>query len=212
MLEYQFAAPHYDHGVDICIRRFQSSRHPAQARSIDANAFRLVNLPSVEREFITLLGGTITWPLPVQAQDAGKTWHIGFIARGEEKFYDALFDGLRGLGYEEGRNLLVERRYAGDSTERFHEFAAEMVQLKVDLIIVVTTPAALAVKTATSSIPAVFSNAINPVESGVVASLAQPGADSLEWIQPRARVERDARCRWRARNYASTLRAEPEEP
>ena len=129
------------------------------------------------REFITLLGGTMLWPLPVPAQDTGKIWHMGFIARGEERFYEALFEGLRGLGYVEGRNLVVERRYAEDRTERFHEFAAEMVQLKVDIIIVVTTPAALAVKAATSTIPVVFPNAINPVDSGVVASLAQPGAN-----------------------------------
>jgi putative ABC transport system substrate-binding protein len=71
---------------------------------------------------------------------------MGFIARGHETFYDALFVGLRELGYTEGHNLIVERRYAGDRTERFQEFAAEMVRLNVDIIIVVTTPAALAIK------------------------------------------------------------------
>jgi putative tryptophan/tyrosine transport system substrate-binding protein len=75
------------------------------------------------------------------------------IARGHEKFYDALFQGLQDLGYVEGRNLIVERRYAGDQTDRFQEFAAEMVRLKVDITVVVTTPAALAVKKATTTIP-----------------------------------------------------------
>src|SRR5262249_33180502 len=115
--------------------------------------------------------------LSALAQESGKTWRMGFIARGHESFYDALFAGLRELGYEEGGNLVVERRYAGDRTERFQEFAAEMVRLKVDVIVVVTTPAALAVKKATTTIPIVHPNAINPVQSGLVASLARPGGN-----------------------------------
>ncbi len=144
------------------------------------------------REFITLLGGAAAsrtlaialvsgaaaaWPLGALAQSSGKIWRMGFIAHGHERFYDALFEGLRGLGYVEGQNLTVERRYAAGRAERFQEFAAEMVRLKVDIIIVVTTPAALAVKKATTTIPVVFPNAINPVESGVVASLAHPGGN-----------------------------------
>ena len=130
------------------------------------------------REFITLLGGAAAaWPLVARAQQARKIWRMGFIARGHETFYDALFEGLDELGYAEGRNLMVERRYAGDRTERFQEFAAEMVRLNVDIIIVVTTPAALAIKSATTTIPVVFPNAINPVETGVVASLAHPGGN-----------------------------------
>lgn len=66
------------------------------------------------RDFITLVGGGIAArPLDALAQTSGKIWRIGFIAQGYEKFYDALFDGLRDLGYAEGRNLIVERRYAG---------------------------------------------------------------------------------------------------
>ena len=130
------------------------------------------------RDFITLVSGAVAaWPLGALAEQSGKIWRMGFIAQGYEKFYDALFEGLRELGYAEGRNLIVERRYAEGRAERFQEFAAEMVRLKVDIIIVVTTPAALAVKKATTTIPIVFPNAINPVESGVVASLAHPGGN-----------------------------------
>jgi putative ABC transport system substrate-binding protein len=130
------------------------------------------------RDFITLLsGGVAAWPLGALAQEPGKIWRMGFIAQGYETFYDALFEGLRELGYAEGRNLLVERRYAEGHAERFPEFAAEMVRLKVDIIVVSTTPAALAVKNATTTIPVVFPNAISPVESGVVASLAHPGGN-----------------------------------
>ena len=130
------------------------------------------------RDFITLVSsGAVAWPLGAFAQQSSKIWRIGFLAHGHEKFYDALFEGLRELGYVEGRNLIVERRYAEGRAERFQEFAAEMVRLNVDLIVVVTTPAALAIKKATTTIPIVFPNAINPVESGLVASLAHPGGN-----------------------------------
>jgi len=130
------------------------------------------------RDFVALLsGGAVALPLRTFAQQSGKTWRMGFIAQGYERFYDALFEGLRELGYAEGKNLVVERRYAEGHAERFQEFAAEMVRLKVDVIVVTTTPAALAVKTATATIPVVFPNAISPVESGVVESLAHPGGN-----------------------------------
>jgi putative tryptophan/tyrosine transport system substrate-binding protein len=130
------------------------------------------------RDFIALVSNAVAaWPLGALAQEPGKIWRMGFIAQGYETFYDALFEGLRELGYAEGSNLLVERRYAEGHAERFPEFAAEMVRLKVDIIVVSTTPAALAVKNATTTIPVVFPNAISPVESGVVASLAHPGGN-----------------------------------
>ena len=66
------------------------------------------------RDFITLVSGAVAaWPLGALAQQSDKIWRMGFIARGHERFYDALFEGLRELGYAEGRNLIVERRYAG---------------------------------------------------------------------------------------------------
>jgi putative tryptophan/tyrosine transport system substrate-binding protein len=130
------------------------------------------------RDFLlAVTGGLAALPLRARADAPGKIWRIGFLAHGNESFYDALFEGLATLGYVEGKNLLVERRYAEGHSERFADFATEMVRLKVDMIIVSTTPAALAVKTATSTIPVVFPNAISPVESGVVASLANPGGN-----------------------------------
>jgi ABC-type uncharacterized transport system substrate-binding protein len=130
------------------------------------------------REFITLLGGAAAaWPVDALTQQAGKVWRMGFIAHGHEPFYDALFEGLREYGYDEGRNLIVERRYARGQAERFKEFAAEMVRLNVDIIIVVTTPAALAVMNATKTIPIVHPNAIDPLNTGLIASLAHPGGN-----------------------------------
>jgi putative ABC transport system substrate-binding protein len=130
------------------------------------------------RRFIQVVaGGMASAPILSYAQEASRVWRMGFLAQGYEKFYDALFVGLKDLGYQEGRNLLVERRYAEGKNERFKEFAAEMERLKVDVIIVSTTPAGFAVKSPAISIPVVFPNAISPVESGLIASLAHPGGN-----------------------------------
>jgi ABC-type uncharacterized transport system substrate-binding protein len=130
------------------------------------------------RDFICLASAAVTaLPFRAGAATSGKVWRMGFLAHGYETFYDALFEGLAPLGYVEGKNLVVERRYAEGHSERFKEFAAEMVRLKADIIIVSTTPAALAIKNTTTEIPVVFPNAISPVESGVVASLANPGGN-----------------------------------
>lgn len=129
------------------------------------------------RVFLTVLAGTAAWPLVARAQQSGKIWRIGFIAHRYEKFYDPLFQGLRELGYTEGQNLIVERRYAEGHAERFQDFAAEMVRLKVDAVIVVTTPAAFAVRNATTTIPIIHLAAIDPVGTGLIASLAHPGGN-----------------------------------
>ena len=130
------------------------------------------------RDFIkAIVGSAVVWPLAARAQQAGKVWRIGFIAHGPESFYDALFEGLREYGYEEGRNLIVERRYARGKAERFKEFADEMVRLNVDVVVVVTTPAALAVMNASKNIPIVHPNAIDPLNTGLVVSLAHPGGN-----------------------------------
>jgi len=130
------------------------------------------------REFIKFLGvAATTWPIAARAQQAGKVWRMGFIAHGHESFYDALFEGLREYGYEEGRNLIVERRYARGHAERFKEFATEMVRLNADVVVVVTTPAALALMNASKTIPIVHPNAIDPLSTGLIASLARPGGN-----------------------------------
>jgi putative tryptophan/tyrosine transport system substrate-binding protein len=131
------------------------------------------------RDFITLVGGAAAaWPLAALAQDAGKTWRIAFIAHVPSIIYEEpLFDDLRELGYIEGQNIIIERRYAEGRPERFQEFAAEMVRLKADLIITTTTPAALAARNATTTIPIVIPTAIDPVGTGLIASLAHPGGN-----------------------------------
>lgn len=130
------------------------------------------------RQFVAIAaGGLVAWPLGSYAQRSAKGLHIGFIAHRYEKFCDPLFSGLRELGYVEGQNLVVERRYAEGDAERFKVFAQEMVRLGVDAIIVVTTPAAIAARNETKTIPIIHVAAIDPVGTGLIESLAHPGGN-----------------------------------
>jgi putative ABC transport system substrate-binding protein len=135
------------------------------------------------REFITLLGGAAaTWPLAAGAQQAGKLPTIGFLgestAAGQREWVAAFMQRLRELGWMEGRNVAIEYRWAEGRNERFAELVAELVTLKVDIIVTQGTPAVIAAKQATSAIPIVFPIAGNPVANGLVASLARPGGNA----------------------------------
>jgi putative ABC transport system substrate-binding protein len=116
-------------------------------------------------------------PLAAEAQPTGKVWRIGFISVAPLKIDEAFFQQLRDLGYVEGQNLVVERRYSEGRAERFPEFAVALARLNLDMIIVTTTPAALAVENATKTIPIIQPNSIDPVGAGLVASLARPGGN-----------------------------------
>jgi len=130
------------------------------------------------RQFITLLGGAAAWPVAARAQQTTRVWRIGFITHAaSDAAYASLFEPLRELGYVEGQNIIVERRYAEGRSERFQEFAAEMVRLNADVVITSTTPAALALRNASTTIPVVIPTAIDPVGTGLIASLAHPGGN-----------------------------------
>jgi putative ABC transport system substrate-binding protein len=128
---------------------------------------------------LTLALGLLVAPLAAEAQPPGKVYRIGFLSTNPPPahLWEALLDGLRERGYREGRNLIFERRFSEGQAERFPELAAELVRLRVDLILVITTPAALAAKHATQTIPIVMTSAIDPVGAGLVASLARPGGN-----------------------------------
>ena len=132
------------------------------------------------REFITLLGGgAIAWPLAARAQQA-KVYTIGVLALttpNPDPLLRALREGLRDADYIEGRNLRLEIRAADGKPELQSENAAELVRLKVDLIVTFYTPTALAAKQATREIPIVMAGAGDPVETGLVASLVRPGGN-----------------------------------
>src|SRR5215471_17460287 len=124
------------------------------------------------REFITLLGGTAAWPLAAWAQQAGKVHRLGVLADVTPAL-GGLFYGLRDLGYVEGQNLIIERRSSEGRAERWSELAAELVGLRVDAIVVSTTPAALAAKKATGTIPIIFPTAFD-LGCGLIKAQPQP--------------------------------------
>jgi putative ABC transport system substrate-binding protein len=136
------------------------------------------------REFITLLGGAAAaWPLAARAQQRAMPV-IGFLgastvsASEEGQRLPALLQRLRELGWIEGRTVGIEYRWAGGHSERFTEFAAEFLRLKVDVVVTYATAAVIAVKQIISDIPIVFAGVADPVGTGLVASLARPGGNA----------------------------------
>jgi putative ABC transport system substrate-binding protein len=132
------------------------------------------------REFITLVGGAaVAWPLAVRAQQTGKLPTIGFLGADAAAFspWTAAFVArMRELGWIEGRTIAIEYRWSEGRPERYAEIAAEFVRLKVDVIVTVGS-AVPTVKQATTVIPIVFAVGIDPVGSGLVASLAHRGGN-----------------------------------
>jgi putative tryptophan/tyrosine transport system substrate-binding protein len=133
------------------------------------------------REFITLLGGAAAWPLAARAQAPGKLHRIGFLGvtsyAEHRRQVDALRAGLRQLGYEEDRNIVIEYRWAESRYDRLPELAAELVKANVGVIVTHSTPGARAAKQATSTIPVVFTAVADPTEQGLVTSLHRPGGN-----------------------------------
>jgi putative ABC transport system substrate-binding protein len=126
----------------------------------------------------SLAGGLLALPLVAQAQPAGKVPRIGFLfsgASGPAREVDTFRQGLRDLGYIEGQNIAIEYRFAGGQVERLPELAAELVRLKLDVIVAPYTPPALAAKRATSTIPIVFAVVADAVGAGLIANFARPG-------------------------------------
>jgi putative ABC transport system substrate-binding protein len=133
------------------------------------------------RDFIAGLGGaSVAWPLVARAEQVPKLPIIGFLGAGSPATWShwtaAFVQRLRELGWNEGRTVAIEYRWAEGRSERFAEIASEFVQLKVD-VIVTSGGAVLAVKQSTSVIPIVFALATDPVGLGFVASLARPGGN-----------------------------------
>jgi putative ABC transport system substrate-binding protein len=125
-----------------------------------------------------LAGGLLAAPLVAEAQQAAKIFRIGYLALNPNPHFQGAFrQGLRDLGYVGGRNLVIEDRDAGRKPERLPALAAELVALKVDVIVASGTPAAQAAKQATRTLPIVFTAVAAPIGSGLVTSLARPGGN-----------------------------------
>jgi putative ABC transport system substrate-binding protein len=134
------------------------------------------------REFMRLLGSAVSaWPLAARAQPSGKVYRVGFLGVFSYAEYrrqvDALLMGLRQLGYEEGKNLVIEYRWAEGRYEHLPKVAAELVKLNVDVLVTHSTPAARAAKQTTSTIPIVVAAVADPVDTGLVPSLHRPGGN-----------------------------------
>ena len=136
--------------------------------------------PSV---IVALALGLLAAPVAADAQQPAKVYRIGILATVPPTtpefalIWEALTEGLRGLGYVEGQNTIIERRFSEGKFERFPDLAAELVRLKVDVIVAAGTPAPEAARRATTAIPIVMTNHGDPVGTGLVASLARPGGN-----------------------------------
>jgi len=130
------------------------------------------------REFITLLSGTAAWPLAARAQQP-KVWRIGVLAPlpPTPATLSAFRDGMRGRGYVEGQNLSIDVRWPQGSFDQDPSVVTELVNSNVDVIVAWASPAVIAVRRATSTIPIVMVSVGDPVGSGFIASLARPGGN-----------------------------------
>jgi ABC-type uncharacterized transport system substrate-binding protein len=155
------------------------------------------------REFLTLLGAAAAWPLAARAQQAGKVWRIGVLEPTAAALntinFDAFRQGLHEFGYVEGKNLAIDYRSADGRIERFPELAAELVRRNVDVIVTRGTPAVMAAKDASATIPIVMAASGDPLRTGVVAGLARPGGNvtglsafAVELLVKRVEILREA--------------------
>jgi putative ABC transport system substrate-binding protein len=133
------------------------------------------------RNFITLLGGAAAWPLGARAQQGNPMRRIGVLLAGDENEYrpllSAFMQALAGLSWIDGRNVRMDPRYAGRDNNRIRSLAQELVGLQPDIILTAATPATVAVQRETRTIPTVFAYVADPVASGIVARLNQPGGN-----------------------------------
>lgn len=135
------------------------------------------------REFIALLSGTAAGPLTARAQQTAKLRRVGFLTSAprpnsiEASYLSGFPRGMRELGYVEGRDYVIDWRFAEGRLERFADFAAELVRLNIDVFVLGTPTAVPAVQQATSTIPVVMGYSTDPVGNGFIASLAHPGGN-----------------------------------
>jgi putative tryptophan/tyrosine transport system substrate-binding protein len=176
------------------------------------------------RAFVTGLATTLVVRFAAEAQPQGKQYRIGYLSQGSapttrNPIWEAFRQQLRELGYLEGQNMIIEYRYADGKLDRLRDLAADLVRLKVDVIVAGGTPAPLAAKNATRTIPIVMAAAGDPVGTGLVVNLARPEANvtglsnlSEELTGKRMQLFKDVLPRvshvavlWNAGNPVSTI-------
>ena len=133
------------------------------------------------REFITLLGGAAAWPLPARAQPTNKIARIGFLgsatAAGSAQSVSTLREGLSALGYVEGKNIILEFRWAEGKYDRLLELVTDLICLNVDVLVTHGTPGTQTAKRATNNIPIVMAISGDAVATGIVTNLGRPEAN-----------------------------------
>jgi putative tryptophan/tyrosine transport system substrate-binding protein len=152
------------------------------------------------REFITLLGGAAAWPLAARAQQPEQVRRIGILTASTATDADAqaqvkaFRDGLQDLGWVVGRNIQIEDRWAAGDSDRVRAYAKELVALRLDVIVCNSVQLVSALRDETRTIPIVFASASDPVEAGLVESIARPGgnitgftsiqaASNVKWLE-----------------------------
>src|SRR5215203_3381636 len=133
------------------------------------------------REVMAGLGAAVAWPMATRAQQASKVRWIGFLgaisASGYASQVKGLRAGLRELGYVDGENMVIEFRWAEEKYDRLPELAADLARLRVDVLVTHGTPGTVAAKRATTTIPIVAAAVGDPVATGIVTGLVQPGGN-----------------------------------
>ena len=136
------------------------------------------------RKFITLLGGTAIWPVVARAQQGDRPRRLGVLLAYLESdaqvqtWTKALETSLQEHGWNSGRNIQLDYRWAGPNPDRLRAAAEELVRLSPDILVPVATPALIAAQHATGSIPIVFANVADPVGQGLITSFAKPGGNA----------------------------------
>jgi putative tryptophan/tyrosine transport system substrate-binding protein len=144
------------------------------------------------REFITLLGSAVVWPLAARAQQGDRVRRIGVLMPTAESDPEAkarlsgFTQALAEAGWSDGRNLRVDVRWAAGNVDLMRRFAKELVDLRPEMILAATTPATAALQRETRTIPIVFVSVSDPVGAGFVASLARPGGNLTGFISEEA--------------------------
>jgi putative ABC transport system substrate-binding protein len=142
-----------------------------------------MTVPIARRKFVVALAGGATWPLAARAQQGDRIRRIGVLMPGDENdpvrktYVSAFTHALSGLGWTDGRNVRMEVRWAGSDTNRIRALAQDLVGLQPDIILTESTPPTVAVQRETRTIPIVFANVGDPVASGIVPRLNQPGGN-----------------------------------
>jgi putative ABC transport system substrate-binding protein len=178
------------------------------------------------RFLLTSLASALAAPLGAEAQQAGKVYRIGALGAFDSPGWAGFREGLRELGWEDGRDIVMEFRFAGGRHERYRELADELVRLNVDLLAAANSQSVRAAKDATDTIPIVMFEVGHPVEAGFVASLARPGGNvtgmssqvselegkSIEFLKDAAPGTRRVALMWDPNNAGSAGAAKSAQP